>query len=229
MRSEVERTALRDAASAHAFLEAGLDPDRAIYARFGVVAVPTTFVVGADGIVVSAHPGRSASSRRDADTAVRTALGLEVIETPPPETEEQERARRLRAAAQDLVRRRRHAEAATVLADACALRPDDAGIATDLGDALLACGRGADAQAAYERALALEPDTRAASVGRACALAYGEDRDAAKVAIREALRRPPQDARLHYHQGLVLEKSGDWPAAAKAYREAFERVWSRGE
>jgi len=225
--SEAEIAAAQAAEKARPFLQIGVDPGRTSYAEFGVVALPTTFVVGTDGIVRSALPGHSSRTRRDLKTALLGALGLDV---PKPDAEmspEHKRALRLLAAARDLRRRDRVAEAAERLRDATKISEDAIEVWVALGDALLVLEEGGEALAAFDRALTLDKKSRAATVGRACALAYGDDADAAETALRLALRRPPQDPRLYYHLGRVLESRGDAAGATAAYRRAAEKLLGR--
>ncbi len=225
--SEAETVAAQAAQKARPFLRIGVDPERTSYADFGVVALPTTFVVGADGIVLSVLPGHSSRTRKGLQAALLGALGLDL---PKPETEispERKRALRLLAAARDLSRRGRAEEAAGRLREAAKICDDAIEVWVALGDTLLVLEEGGEALAAFDHALALDKKSRAAIVGHACALAYGEDADAAETALRAALRRPPQDPRLYYHLGRVLESRGDAAGAAAAYRRAAEELLGR--
>jgi Flp pilus assembly protein TadD len=221
---EQELTSLRDRLPPGGKITAALDPEKKARRAYGVIALPTTFVIGPDGVVVDVVPGRSASLRKRVDTAVRNALGLPPRKEEGPLDPAARKALRLRNLARELIRKRRLEDALAPLAKAHELQPKDVGLILMQGDLLLRLERGEEATAAHRAALALDPESRAAQRGLAKALALGDDLDAAEKALREALTKPPRDSSLYYWLGRVLERKGDHAAAASAYRNAYEQL-----
>lgn len=83
-------------------------------------------------------------------------------------------------------------------------RPDDAGLHEQHGRALMAAGRYAAAEAAFRRALALDPEMIDALIGRGDAL-HRLDRDAEAIAALEsAVTRAPHHLRLRLWLAVVL-------------------------
>lgn len=215
---------LRDRLPVGGKITAGLDPEKKARLAYGVIALPTTFVIAPDGVVVEVIPGRSASFRKRIDAAVRKSLGLAEVKEEAPLDPAARKALRLRNLARELIRKRRLEDALAPLAKARELQPKDVDLVLMQGDLLLRLERGAEATQAYRDALALDAENRAAQRGLAKALALGDDLAEAEKALREALTKPPRDSSLYYWLGRVLERKGDWEGAANAYRRAYEQL-----
>ncbi len=87
---------------------------------------------------------------------------------------------------------------------------------TALGTFQARVGRYEEAQAAFEQALALDPDHLPAYLNAADALRLqGRDADAQRM-LEQGLARAPKSAPLHHALGLSLVRQGDY---AKALRE----------
>ena len=202
-----------------------LDPQRTAYEAYGVIALPTTFVVDPAGIIAAVLPGRSAGYGQRLEAALRTTLGLPPArEAGPAESAETRKVQRLRKLAAELAAERRYAEAAKLLEEARALLPGDAELAVAHGEALLDVPDAAGAAAAFRRAQEIAPALRAAKAGIAKAAALGDDVETAEKLLREVTRVPGADPGCSYYLGRVLERRAEFQGAAAAYREAFERL-----
>ncbi len=108
-----------------------------------------------------------------------------------------------------------------ILLDAAAqIAPGSAMIQANLAAALSGAGRAEEALAAYERALAIEPQLPAAVRGRAMALMHLNRHEEAVAGFREALRIAPNDDHAGNGLGVVLEQMG----RADEAREQFARA-----
>ena len=203
-------------------VHAALDPDRAIRGSYGVIAVPTTFIVAPDGTIQEAIAGRSAAFRKRMLSALRASLGIKPEEAPAIDPAAGKARRHLRLAV-ELLTQRRFDEAAGQLDDARKLEPDDAGLLVLSGEVRLLLNEPAVAEPHFKRALELAPKSKAARVGLVKAQALTTGGDEAEAALRKEIRRPHSDPALRYVLGRLLEERGLHEEAAKAYRAAFER------
>ncbi|HET9553572.1 MAG TPA: tetratricopeptide repeat protein [Anaeromyxobacteraceae bacterium] len=99
--------------------------------------------------------------------------------------------------------------------------PDDAASQTNLAALLVESGRPAEGAALLRQALAADDSPRA-WFNYGFATAAAGDRDEARRALLEALRRDPRFFPALYQLGRVLEASGQRAEAAQAYRAALE-------
>jgi putative PEP-CTERM system TPR-repeat lipoprotein len=147
-----------------------------------------------------------------AETEFRKALDLGLA--PGRVNPKLARALVLRGQFQNVVQRFAHAEAAAP-ADIAELR-------TAVGDAQLALGRTEPAQAAFERALAAQPQYAPALLGIAQVRAANGDVDGALKAVDAALAAAPKSVDARYVKGRLLAKKGDRDAAIAEFRHAIE-------
>ena len=115
-----------------------------------------------------------------------------------------------------------HAEAADLVRRAADLRPDDAALQLNLGNALKAMGQLDGAIERFRNALTLAPTFPMAhyNLGNAYA-ATGRHEDAAD-AFRKSLRLQPQDASSHNNLGNALHALGEHREAIASFRRALE-------
>lgn len=214
---------------AQARIECALDPDFEVYRGYGVISVPTTFVIGDDGVVSTVLPGASHSYRKDLLRAIRRAAGQteetseETAGVAP--TADERKVARLKKLAEELASDRRVEEAAKTLEEARKLAPADPDLLVRLGEAYLRLSRPDAAAETFREASTAAPTNTGARRGLLKALALtAEDLAAAEQSIRSELSRPPADPPLYYYLGRLLERAGKHAEAAAAYREAFERL-----
>jgi len=221
-----DRESLRSLLPPRTSITGALDPDREAFAGFGVVALPTTFVIASSGTIIGVLPGRSAAFPRQLDDALRGALGIEV-QAPSGETSGdpiEKRVARRTALARDLIARRRFDAAAEQLGEALRLRPDGVDLRVALGEVQLRLEDGEAASATFAEVLRRAPDDRRARIGAAKSLALGDDLRAAERALRAELLHPPLDSGLYYYLGAVLHRQSRHEDAAGAFLEAYERL-----
>ncbi len=206
-------------------VRAALDPKRTAYRDYGVIALPTTFVIDTGGSILSVLPGHPASYRKRIAASLRKALGIESVqEEGPRRSPEAEHARRIAKLAGTLAARGSFDLAKGQLRTAIEITPSDPGLRIQLGEVLLRLDDVKDAAGAFRKALELDPKSRTARIGLAKAISLGEDLEAGEKALRSELGRGKAEADLFYYLGRLLERKGDVAAAAAAYRRAYERT-----
>ena len=112
--------------------------------------------------------------------------------------------------------------ALTLLRRAAEAEPERADILCDLGNALKAVGRHAEAVACHEAVVALAPDAAPAHANLGAALNAAGDHEAAIACYRRALARWPQHAELHFNLGGALAAARRFADAAASYRAALD-------
>lgn len=112
-------------------------------------------------------------------------------------------------------------QAADLIGRAAALRPDDAGIRSNLANALRGLGRTEDAVANYDRAVALDPKHVDAWYNRGVALqALGRAADAV-ASYDRALALKADSPEAHTNRGVALRDLGRTEEALAAYDRAL--------
>ena len=111
----------------------------------------------------------------------------------------------------------RYAQAARTLAEARELAPNDAEILSLLGLALMRSGKAAEAGPLLERAVEIEPAEPGFTMNLAEWQAANGQMDVAIAGLRTVAEREPPRPRAWERLGDMLLKSGDGPAAARAY------------
>jgi Flp pilus assembly protein TadD len=100
-------------------------------------------------------------------------------------------------------------------------RPADAGVQNDLGNLLLLAHRTDEAEAAYRRALELDPK-RTSALFNLALLEQDKGRlDDARQHLEQVIAIEPQHAWAHYQLGAVDEAQGKRSAAVDEYSRAF--------
>jgi serine/threonine protein kinase/tetratricopeptide (TPR) repeat protein len=143
---------------------------------------------------------RQAQQRRPDDFWINNNLAEYLLELRPPQTE----------------------EAVALMRVAVALRPDSPVVRLNLGYALRKHGKNAEAEAAYRKALAIQPGYASAHLNLG-ALFCDERHDypRALAAFREAIRLEPGLANAHRNLGVALAKQGKPAEAEAAFRQAL--------
>ncbi len=120
-------------------------------------------------------------------------------------------------------------EASKILARAVAaaraaleLRPDDGGIQINLGVALAAQGKPAEAEAAYRAGLKRQPGFAEAHTNLGIVLLEQGKRDDAVAEYRAALKLNPDLFQAHYNLANVLWEEGNWAEVEAEYRAVVE-------
>ncbi len=117
----------------------------------------------------------------------------------------------------------RNAEAATLIAEAARLQPDDAEIPYNLGNCLMLDGRPAEAADAFRRALELRPRRAEAINNLGTALQRLDRLDEAIAAYQSALEIIPGRSDALGNMGQALQALGRFAEAVFAYRQLLSR------
>lgn len=115
----------------------------------------------------------------------------------------------------------RHAEAADLVGRAVQLRPNDAGLQLNLGNALKALGRLDGAIERFRNALTLAPEFPLAHYNLGNAYAAGGRHEDAVDAFRRSLRLQPEDASTWNNLGNSLHAIGRHDEAIEAFTRAL--------
>lgn len=89
------------------------------------------------------------------------------------------------------------------------------------GDALMATGKADDAKAAYDQALALNPNAGNALLGLARYAMQSRDRDAAERYVDDAVQKDPKNAEVFMAKGSLLRAKGKPDEASAAFDQAL--------
>jgi tetratricopeptide (TPR) repeat protein len=116
----------------------------------------------------------------------------------------------------------RPADAIPPLSEAAALRPTDAGLAHDLGLALLETDRVPEAIAAFKRAVAVRPDHADAWFRLGIALEQAGDLGSAVVAYDRATQIQPSLTEAWFRAGALVHAMGHRDEAIGCFRRAAE-------
>jgi tetratricopeptide (TPR) repeat protein len=119
-------------------------------------------------------------------------------------------------------------QAATTLARAVELAPDDAPLRTNLANVRLAQGRGGEAEALARSAIARAPGLDAAHGTLALALSSRGDHGGALDALRTAMRLNPDDPRYAVNAALELAALGRAPEACDTLSRAARAARDEG-
>ncbi len=102
-----------------------------------------------------------------------------------------------------------------------AQRPQDAGVQNDLGNLLLLARQPAEAEAAYRRALELDPKRTSALFNLGLLEEDRGDSKGARELFERVVQNEPQHAWAHYELGSIAEAAGRRQAAVGEYSRAF--------
>jgi tetratricopeptide (TPR) repeat protein len=122
-----------------------------------------------------------------------------------------------RGLAQALLKTGDFASARTEAETAATAAPDDAATQALYGDTLWASGLFDEAEHAYARALARDPDNARAHHGRARALTAHNQLEDAIAEAQEALRLAPREGEFHHTVGVIYERQHKFDEAAAAF------------
>jgi protein O-GlcNAc transferase len=160
--------------------------------------------------LLAAKLGAAAQHHRAGRFAEAAALYTEVLEAAPASVD----------ALHYLGLLHHQDEAVEHLRAAIALRPAEPTFHNNLGNALVARGEAAEAEAAYRRAIALKPDYANAHNNLGKLLRRGGRIEEAVAALERALALDPRSEGASNHLGLALQSQGRFDEA----RPCFERA-----
>lgn len=208
-----------------------LDADRGYYAKLGLIVLPTTIVMNADGKLAHVISLRGPDYSHVLEVYIRHTLG----QLTDAALEEQLKARASaggtpksqasthRAAARYLREKGQLDAAREELIKARELDPASPEIVLDLADLSLARGELDESDRLVQGVLDNQPENRRAKQIRGISL-YRRGRYAdAEPVLLDALNLNPEPQRIHYYLGRIYERQGQPAKALEHYREALRR------
>ncbi len=222
--------AWRDRAEVHEPL--ALDLKRDLYGQLGLIVLPTTIIVDAEGRLAHVISSYKTNYEHVLDSYILHALGeidddelqerlhSEVFERGRP----QDRIARHRAAAELLRTNGLADDAERELQTALEIEATHVGARLDLAFLYISAERLEEAEALVEAVLREQPGHRRGKLLRGVVLYHQEKLDEAEALLTEVLLLNPDPIYTHYYLGLIAEKRGDHAKAAEHYREALKRT-----
>ncbi len=220
----------RDGAGIHGPM--GLDFERVLYGKLGIIVLPTTIVVDAKGRLAHVIAGYKPDYVHMLDAYARHGLGM----LDDKQLEEHltargfhhdtpsDRAARHRAAAGLLREKGLREQAERELRSALEVDPTDMEARLDLAALCIAMERFDEAKVLVEEVMKAEANSRRGKLLRGILLFHDGKLDDAEKALSESLVLNTDPARTHYYLGLVYEKKGQTDKAMEHYRQALERL-----
>ncbi len=208
------------------------DVDRVFFGQLGMIVLPTTIVIDADGHlahVISLHRG---SYEHTLDAYIRHTMGQLTDE----ELEERLKAgastngspkslasgHRARARS---MRGKGHADTARAeLLLARELEPDNNETILDLADLEIELGNLDSADELVGIVLKGQPNHRRAQQVKGIACFHRGEFHEAERFLKEALKLNPDPERIHYYLGQICERNGETELALEYYRQALRRM-----
>lgn len=100
-------------------------------------------------------------------------------------------------------------------------RPQDAAVLNDLGNLLVMAGEPSEAEAAYRRAVEVDPHRLSAQYNLGLLLLQRGKTGEARQLFEKVIEIEPRHAWAHYQLGALLERKGDRSRAVREYAQAF--------
>ncbi len=198
---------------------------------YGIVVLPSSGIIGADGTLQFYLPSRNSNYRAMMEARIRLALGeldgagyVARLRKLGEAVEDLDRARGHVKAGIQLLRAGQAPEAVRELETAVAMQPDLLDAHLELGHARLTAGNPAGARAAFERVLRANPQSPRARVGLGIALVRTGKRDEGIALLKEAVQLNPDPVLGYFALGEAYEAAGDLQAAVHHYRWAVRKL-----
>lgn len=210
----------------------GLDFDRDVYGKLGLIVLPTAVVIDREGRLAYVLSGYRHDYARLLDAHLRRVLGLiddaqleqMLAASPYPADGPADKAARHRAAAELLSAKRLYVDAASELQAGMALDPTNLGLRLDLADVQLHQGQPDAAAENAQTVLNAQPDDRTALTLLGIARYRQNNLDEALPLLTKALELNPQPARVHYYLGLIYQARGDKDQAIDHFRAGLAKL-----
>lgn len=210
----------------------GLDPDRSLYGRLGLIVFPTTIVVDREGKLAHVISARAPDYAHVLDTYIRHALGMisdselenALKARASSEGSPKSLASTHRAAARLLREKGLYNAARDELHKALENVPDDPDILLDLADLNLYTNDLDAAEQVITKVLASHPEHRRAQQIKGIILYRRGQLDQAETVLLDALSLNPDPSRVHFYLGCIYERTDRHAKALEHYREALRRL-----
>ena len=207
------------------------DSDRSFYGKLGLIVLPTTIVIDAEGKLAHVISLHSAKYEQTLGAYMRHTLGelsdaeLEKeLATSPGAGSPKSLASAHRALARSMREKGLLDTAKAELLKACDQEPDNHEIMLDLADLDMAMGDLDGADGLVGVVLQSQPNHRRAQQLKGIVYFKRGQYDDAERLLTEALKLNPNPEQVHYYLGLICEKRGQPDRALEHYREALRRL-----
>jgi tetratricopeptide (TPR) repeat protein len=209
-----------------------VDRDGKAAEEYGVIVLPSTGIIGSDGILTFYLPSRSARYREIIEGRLQLLLGEVTAKEledrlgrlgGPPGTA-RERARAHYASAHRFSAEARWAEAAAELQEALKLAPDFIDARLQLGYAYLESGQPEKGLKEFEAVLTQSPGSPGAKMGVGIARLRLGDLQAGIAQLEAAVALNPNPVRGYYELGLAYERTGEFHKALHNYKWAIKKL-----
>lgn len=210
----------------------GLDADRSLYGKLGLIVFPTTVIVNKEGKLAQVISIHTPEYPHVLDSYVRHTLGL----INDAQLEDRLKAKTFSEGAPTSVASS-HRGVARLLRDKGQLdaaraelnkaREQDANnpeILLDLADLDVAVNKLDEADTLTQTVLGAHPDHRRAKQTKGIILYRQGHLAEAESTLLDALSLNPEPAHIHYYLGKIYEKKGEPAKALEHYREALQRL-----
>lgn len=210
-----------------------IDKEQKAYGDYGLFILPSTAVVGKDGVMVLEHSSHGRDFKDVVGGKAKVLAGLlsedeyKKLVTPVEsvqKSKEQNEAARLVSLGNTLLKRGMPDKAVEKFAKAVELDPKNAAAHIALGEALVASKKPDEALLEFRKAAELAPDNKEAQLGVGSVLVEKGEIDKAIETISQAAMLNPKPEKAYYWLGAAYEKKGDLQNAVKYYKKAVEKL-----
>jgi tetratricopeptide (TPR) repeat protein len=208
-----------------------LDEDKSVYGQYGVIAIPTTFLIGRAGKVrhVFASYTFEYYDQMNAELTLLTGRiteeQYEGLKEPDTQTDEQtQKAQRLVSLADRLSERGFLESAEDSYRQAIQLKPDMAKAHAGLGTVYLQQGKLEEAEREFQAALEKDPELTGATKGIARLLIEQGKQEEAETHLKRLVEQGHAEDDTYFLLGQISEKRGNCSEALSYYKKSSEQL-----
>ncbi|MBL4809675.1 MAG: tetratricopeptide repeat protein [Phycisphaerales bacterium] len=205
------------------------DPDRKLYADLGLIAFPSTMIIGHEGRLAHVLTTHSPSYPYTLNAYIRHALGTlddaglkETLKARSSSTSSpKNNASRHRAVARMMLGKGLYEAAEKELLKALELNPDAVDARLDLAELYLRLDRDLEASDLVEQVQKINAENRRSMLLKGILYFHKGNTAEAEQWLSKSLLHNPDPARSHYYLGRVNESIGNKDEALEHYRRAL--------
>lgn len=209
-----------------------VDREGKVAEEYGVIVLPSTALIGSDGIVTFYLPSRNAHYQETIEGRLQLLLGeITAKELDDrlgrlggPSGDARERAQARYASAHQLSQEAKWAEAAIELQEALKLAPDFTDARLQLGYAYLEGGQPEKALREFDAVLKRTPGSQGARMGVGIAKVRLGELEAGIEQLEKAIALNPNPVRAYYELGHAYERKGNLGKALHNYKWAIKKL-----
>ena len=207
------------------------DKDQKAYGDYGIIGIPSTFVIDKEGKLSYYYPGYRSDYARQIKGHLEVLLGKKTAEQlqselkpneKPEVSEAEKKARRYLNAGNRLLEKRMLQLAMVQFQKAVQEDPALVEPHLHLGDIYIAQRKTEEAAAEFGKAIELEPESAEAHAGMGEVLFLQGQLGEAVEALQTALKLNPKLAKAHYSLGKICEGQEQFEDAMKEYKIALK-------